>query len=452
VTLADVPASLDLIQLGHRLRAGATTSRDLTDSCLAAIETWNEAFGAFITVTRDSAVTAAAEADRELASGHDRGPLHGIPISLKDIINMSGVPTTAASNVRPKVPAAADAVVTARLKAAGAVIVGKTNLHEFALGTTSDLSAYGPVRNPADRSRSAGGSSGGAAVSVVMGMAVAAIGTDTGGSIRIPAAACGLVGLKPAFGEIPTDGVVPLSTSFDHVGPLASSVADAAAVYQVLARTAVRRVTPRPPKGLRLARLDGYLEAKLDAAVREAYESALGRLARAGVAISPRTLMRGDQCPATYFSIALAEAAAYHAPSLDTCPERYHPLTRERLEQGRRILAEQYLQALALQDMIRSDVDAALTNVDALVLPGLAIPAPILGTDTITIDGADEPVRAMMLRLTQPFNLSGHPAIVMPCGRTTDGLPLSLQLVGQPAGTAALLDVAAGVESLLREP
>jgi aspartyl-tRNA(Asn)/glutamyl-tRNA(Gln) amidotransferase subunit A len=187
-------------------------------------------------------------------------------------------------------------------------------------------------------------------------------------------------------------------------------------------------------------------------AVREAYESALERLARAGVTISSRTLSQGDKCPATYATIALAEAAAYHARSLDGCPERYHPLTRERLEQGRRILAEQYLQALTLQDAIRGDVDAALTDVDALVLPGLAIPAPVLGTDAITIDGAEEPVRALMLRLTQPFNLSGHPAIVMPCGRTPDGLPLSLQLVGQRAGTAALLDVAAGVESLLRHP
>jgi len=339
--------------------------------------------------------------------------------------------------------------VTRRLKAAGAVIVGKTNLHEFALGTTSDQSAYGTVRNPVDQTRSAGGSSGGAAVSVVMRMAVAAIGTDTGGSIRIPAAACGIVGLKPAFGEVPTDGVLPLSTSLDHVGPLAGSVADAAAVYQVLARTAARRLTPRAASGVRLGRLGGYIEAKLHPDVRAGYESALERITRAGVAIAPRQLAHADEIAPTYASISLAEGAAYHSATLDRSPERYRAVTRERLDQGRRILVETYLRALAAQDEIRGDVDAALTDVDALVLPGMAIPAPVLGTDNITIDGVDEPVRPMMLRLTQPFNLSGHPAIVLPCGRTSDGLPLSLQLVGHQAATAALLDVAAAVEAVL---
>jgi aspartyl-tRNA(Asn)/glutamyl-tRNA(Gln) amidotransferase subunit A len=450
VTLADVPVSPDLVQIGHQLRTGKTTSVRLTEDCLAAIDAGNSDFGVFITVTKEAALAAAREADRELAAGHDRGPLHGIPISLKDIIDVSGVATTAASNVRSTEPAAADAVVTLRLKAAGAVIVGKTNLHEFALGTTSDQSAYGPVRSPVDRSRSAGGSSGGAAVSVVMGMAVAAIGTDTGGSIRIPAAACGLVGLKPTAGEVPTDGVVPLSTTLDHVGPLARSVADAAAVYQVLARTAGRRLTPRAPDGLRLGRLGGYIEAKLHGDVRLGYDSTIDLLARAGVAIAQRNLAQADAIPATYATISMAEAAAYHAAWLDGCPERYRPITRERLEQGRRILAETYLRALTMRDAIRGDVDAALADVDALVLPGLAIPAPVLGIESIAIDGVEDPVRAMMLRLTQPFNLSGHPAIVLPCGRTSEGLPISLQLVGHQGATGALLDVAASVEATLR--
>jgi Asp-tRNA(Asn)/Glu-tRNA(Gln) amidotransferase A subunit family amidase len=449
VTLAEVPAALDLVRVGRALRSGGSTSVRLTEECLLAIATWNSALRAFITVSEERALDTAREADRELAAGYDRGPLHGIPISLKDIIDLAGTPTTAASDATSPDPVAADALVTRRLKASGAVIIGKTNLHEFALGTTSDQSAYGTVRNPLDQTRSAGGSSGGAAVSVVMRMAVAAIGTDTGGSIRIPAAACGIVGLKPAFGEVPTDGILPLSTSLDHVGPLAGSVADAAAVYQVLARTAARRLTPRAARGLRLGRLGGYMEAKLHPEVRAAYESAIERIARAGVAISPRQLAHADAVAPTYASISLAEGAACHSATLDRAPERYRAITRERLEQGRRILAETYLRALATQDEIRGDVDAALTDVDALVLPGMAIPAPVLGTDNITIDGIDELVRPMMLRLTQPFNLSGHPAIVLPCGRTTDGLPISLQLVGHKAATAALLDVAAGVEALL---
>jgi aspartyl-tRNA(Asn)/glutamyl-tRNA(Gln) amidotransferase subunit A len=284
-----------------------------------------------------------------------------------------------------------------------------------------------------------------------MRMAVAAIGTDTGGSVRIPAAACGLVGLKPAFGEVPTDGVLPLSTSLDHVGPLAGTVADAAAVYQILARTAVRRLTPRAPSGLRLGRLGGYIEAKLHPDVRAAYESAMDRIARAGVAVASRQLAHADAIAPTYATISMAEGAAYHAATLDRAPQGYRPITRERLQQGRQILAETYLRALVMQDEIRGDVDAALADVDALVLPGMAIPAPVLGNDNIGIDGVDEPVRPLMLRLTQPFNLSGHPAIVLPCGRTPDGLPVSLQLVGHKAATAALLDVAVGVETLLDE-
>jgi aspartyl-tRNA(Asn)/glutamyl-tRNA(Gln) amidotransferase subunit A len=449
VTVADVPGALDLVRIGRALRSGGTTSVRLTEECLLAIATWNSALRAFITVSEERALDTAREADRELAGGYDRGPLHGIPISLKDIIDLAGTPTTAASDATSRDPVAADALVTRRLKAAGAVIVGKTNLHEFALGTTSDQSAYGTIRNPLDQTRSAGGSSGGAAVSVVMRMAVAAIGTDTGGSIRIPAAACGLVGLKPAFGEVPTDGVMPLSTSLDHVGPLAGSVADAAAVYQVLARTAARRLAPRAATGLRLGRLGGYIEAKLHPDVRAGYESAIERITAAGVAIAPRLLAHADAVAPTYASISLAEGAAYHSAMLDRAPQGYRAITRERLEQGRRILAETYLRALATQDEIRGDVDAALADVDALVLPGMAIPAPVLGTDNITIDGSDEPVRPMMLRLTQPFNLSGHPAIVLPCGRTADGLPVSLQLVGHKAATAALLDVAASVEALL---
>ena len=449
MTLADVPAALDLVRSGHALRSGDTTSVRLTEECLLAIATWNSALRAFITISEERALDTAREADRELAAGYDRGPLHGIPISLKDIIDLAGTPTTAASEATSRDPVPSDAVVTRRLKAAGAVIVGKTNLHEFALGTTSDQSAYGIVRNPLDQTRSAGGSSGGAAVSVVMRMAVAAIGTDTGGSVRIPAAACGIVGLKPAFGEVPTDGVMPLSTTLDHVGPLAASVADAAAVYQVLARTAARRLTPRSPTGLRLGRLGGYIEAKLHPDVRTSYESAIERIRSAGAVVMPRQLAHADAVASTYATISLAEGAAYHSTTLERTPERYRAITRERLQQGRQILAETYLRALMAQDEIRGDVDAALADVDALVLPGLAIPAPVLGTDTIAIDGVDEPVRPLMLRLTQPFNLSGHPAIVLPCGRTSDGLPVSLQLVGHKAATAALLDVAAGVETLL---
>jgi aspartyl-tRNA(Asn)/glutamyl-tRNA(Gln) amidotransferase subunit A len=444
--VADDLTALDLVTAGHRLRSGALTSVALTEACLAQIAARNEELRAFITVTPDSALAAAHDADRELRDGHDRGPLQGIPISLKDLIDVAGVPTTAASRVTGDRPAPADAIVTSRLKAAGAVLVGKTNLHEFALGTTSEETAFGAVRNPHDTARSAGGSSGGSAVSVVTGMSLATVGTDTGGSIRIPSAACGLVGFKPAFGEVPCDGVVPLSSTLDHVGPLARTVADAAAMFHVLARSAPRSPVVRKPATVRLGRLRGYFEARLEPAVRTGYEAALESIEKAGVAVSDVNVPHAADTTAIYLGILLAEAAAYHAATLEQCPELYSPPVRIRLEMGRYILAEDYLRARRGQEVLRRDIGAALADVDALVLPGMSIVAPPLGAESVAIDDVAEPVRALMLRLTQPFNVSGHPAIVLPCG-TPGSLPVSLQLVG--ARSVSLLDVAAGVEAIL---
>jgi len=445
--VADDPTTLDLVTAGRRMRTGALSATALTEACLAQIAARNDQLRAFITVTSDAALAAAQDADRDFRAGHDRGPLQGIPVSLKDLVDVAGVPTTAASRVIGNRPAAADAVVTSRLKAAGAVLVGKTNLHEFALGTTSEDTAFGAVRNPHDVSRSAGGSSGGSAASVVAGMALATVGTDTGGSIRIPSAACGLVGFKPAFGEVPCDGVVPLSTTFDHVGPLTRTVADAAAMYHVLARSAPRSPVVRRPSTLRLGRLRGFYEARLETAVKAGYEDAIASIEKAGVAVTEVTMPHAADVAAIYLGILLGEAGAYHATTLDQCPELYSPAVRQRLEMGRYILAEDYLRARRGQDVLRREIERALADVDALMLPGMAIVAPPLGAETVAIDGISEPVRALMLRLTQPFNVSGHPAIVLPCG-PAGSLPVSLQLVG--ARSVALLDVAAGIEAILR--
>ncbi len=446
--VADDPTALDLVTAGRHLRAGELSSVALTEACLAQIAARNEELHAFITVTAESARAAARDADRELGAGHDRGPLHGIPISLKDLIDVAGVPTTAASRVTGDRAAIADAVVTSRLKAAGAVLVGKTNLHEFALGTTSEDTAFGAVRNPRDLTRSAGGSSGGSAASIVAGMSLATVGTDTGGSIRIPSAACGLVGFKPAFSEVPCDGVVPLSTTLDHVGPLARTVADAAAMFHALARSAPRPPVVRKPTTLRLGRLRGHFELRLEPVVRTGYEVALEAIVRAGVAVSDVDVPHAGDIAAIYLGILLPEAAAYHATTLEQCPELYSPAVRLRLEMGRYFLAEDYLRARRGQEVLRRDVDAALADVDALILPGMSIVAPPLGAETVAIDGVAEPVRALMLRLTQPFNVTGHPAIVLPCGKSSS-LPVSLQLVG--TRSVALLDVAAGIESILRQ-
>jgi aspartyl-tRNA(Asn)/glutamyl-tRNA(Gln) amidotransferase subunit A len=444
-----VAPDLDIVTAGRLLRAGELSARDLTAACLARIEQLNASLRAFITVTTDEALEAAAAADAELSAGHDRGPLHGIPISIKDLVHQRGTPTTAASRVLDGGPAEADAPLTARLRRAGAILVGKTNLHEFAMGTLSDESAFGAVRHPLDPSRSPGGSSGGSAVAVATGMSLASIGTDTGGSIRIPAAACGLVGLKPAYGEVPTEGVIPLSRTLDHAGPLTRSVADAALVYSALVDQPVP-ASPSPARlpGRRVGVLVGYFTDRLDRGVRAAFDRACGRLSAAGATLADVTLQHADTIAAIYFGILFPEAAAYHAAALEVRGHRYIPAIRQQLEAGRFVTGEDYVRAMIGRDAIRAAVERLLESHDALLLPGMAITAPTIGTATVLIDGTAEPVRNLMLRLTQPFNISGHPAIVIPSGTDERGLPCSVQLVGR--STQELLAFALSCEPHIR--
>ncbi len=438
--------------LGRALRAGDATAESVTEQCLQQIAARNPSINAFITVLADAALAQARDADRELAAGRDRGPLHGVPISLKDILDVEGTPTTAASRVREDHVASEDAPVVAHLRAAGAVFVGKTNLHEFALGTTNEDSAYGPVTHPLDPNRSPGGSSGGSAASVLAGMAFASIGTDTGGSIRIPSAACGLVGLKPAIGEISTDGVVPLSRTMDHVGPLCRSVEDAALVYHALKGDerpgALLTVESRAnARGMRVGLLGGYFTALLDPQVRSSFDAACSRLREAGAVLDDVEIGHAHDVSAIYVHIVLAEAAAYHAKTLESRPESYTTNVRLRLEMGRYILAEDYVRALRGRDLLRREVDQALAGRDALLLPSLPVPATRLGAAMVRVNGVEEPVRNITLRLTQLFNDTGHPAISIPCGTTMDGLPIGAQLVG--SDTPGLLRTAQTLERYL---
>ncbi len=439
-----------ITELGPLVAAGRLSSESLTRACLAEIEAHDGALNAFITVLGANAIAQARTLDAEIAAGRYRGPLHGMPISLKDLIDQEGVPTTAASRVREDHVAERDAPVTARLRAAGAVLLGKTNLHEFAFGTTSDDTAFGAVRNPHDPSRSPGGSSGGSAVAIVTGMSVASIGTDTGGSIRIPSAACGTVGLKPAWGEVPCEGVVPLSPSLDHVGPLARSVADAWLIYLVLCGqpTASRWPLParRSIKGLRLGVPRQYFHDILDADVRERFAASLAWLRQAGAHTADVVIPHAGGAAPVYLHVTLPEAAAYHAAALAASPERYTKNVRLRLEMGRYVLAEDYVRAQAARAVLRREVDAALDGCDALVLPTLPIPAPPVGASIVGVAGSPQPVRGMMLRLTQLFSLTGHPAISMPIGDTPAGLPCGLQLVGRLDDTEGLLATAAACE------
>jgi aspartyl-tRNA(Asn)/glutamyl-tRNA(Gln) amidotransferase subunit A len=444
-----MPAEVQtLTHLARLLQTRTMTSEEVTNACLARIESRDSTINAYITVLAEGARAQARDADREIAAGRYRGPLHGVPISLKDLIDLRGTPTTAASRVRAEHIAVDDALVTKRLRDAGAVFVGKTNLHEFAFGTTNEDSAYGPVHHPLDLSRSPGGSSGGSAASVLADMAVTSIGTDTGGSIRIPSSVCGLVGLKPAVGEIPTDGVVPLSALLDHVGPISRSVDDAAVVYHALRGVpAPPPVTARDLRGLRFGIPRPYFLALMDPQVGAIFEQTCERLARAGVVLEDVVIPHAGEVAAIYLHIVLPEAAAYHAATLESRPDDYSPNVRLRLEMGRYILAEDYMRALYGREALIDDVNRALEGRDGLLLPTMPITAPKLGAATVSIGGIDEPVRNAMLRLTQLFNITGHAAITLPCGKSGEGLPVGAQIVH--ARTSSLLEIAASVERVL---
>ena len=443
-----VPLTIETF--ARRLRAGETSSTQVVEDCLRRIDADNPRLNAFIQILAEDARRQAAEADRELANGVDRGPLHGVPVSVKDVFDIAGTVTTAASRVREGIVASRDALAVTRLRRAGAVIVGKTNLHEFAFGTTNEDSAFGPARNPLDDTRSPGGSSGGSAASIVAGMALATLGTDTGGSIRIPAAACGLVGLKPGYDELPADGVVPLSRTLDHVGPLTATVTDAWHMLHALRdRAPAKPLSVTPVRSLRLGVPRQYFCDVLDDDVRCAFATALDTLRSEGATLAEVDVPHASLIASIYLHIVFGDAAAYHADALDTMPDKYTPNVRLRLEMARYVTAEDYVRALDGRRVLRREVDSSLSGIDALVLPTLPIVAPPIGVVTVQIGERHEPVRNLMLRLTQLFNLTGHPAITLPCGASASGLPCGLQLVGVTGQTDNLLHLAAGVEQTL---
>jgi len=422
----------------------------VTERCLERITEQNRTLNAFVSVLDDDAVAQAKKADQEIAAGRYRGPLHGIPISLKDIIDLRNAPTTAASRVRDGHIARRDATVVGRLREAGAIFIGKTNLHEFALGTTNEDSAYGPVLHPLDSTRSPGGSSGGSAASVLAGMAYASIGTDTGGSIRIPSSACGLVGLKATIGELPTDGIVPLSETLDHVGPMCLSVEDTALLYGVLRGISnPEPLASRDVRGMRFGIPRAYFLDLLDAQVAARFDEACERLRTAGAILDDVMIRHTKEIGTIYVHIALPEAAAYHAATLDSRPQDYTENVRLRLEMGRYILAEDYVRAQRGRHALTREVREALGGRDGLLLPSMPVPATRLGVPTVSIGGTEETVRNITLRLTQLFNITGHPAISLPCGRTDEGLPVGLQIVGTRNRTPELLQVAASLERTL---
>jgi aspartyl-tRNA(Asn)/glutamyl-tRNA(Gln) amidotransferase subunit A len=450
---------LTIENLSARIRGGEISPVELTRDCLERIEKLNPKLNAYITVLADSALDEARRGEQEILHGDYRGPLHGIPIGLKDILDTAGAHTTVASAVfKDRVPTE-DAEVVRRLRAAGAVILGKQNLHEFAYGGSSLISFYGEVRNPWDTARVAGGSSGGSAASVAAGMGLAAVGTDTAGSVRLPAAYCGVVGLKPTYGRVSARGVVPLSWSFDHVGPITNSVYDAALMLQVLAgydagdpasmdvavsdyaRELEARRSGESLRGLRVGVPRAFFFEGLDPEVAEAVEKAILVFRELGAEVRDDVRLEVS----TDRTLSSAESWAYHEPFVAGSPELYQPATLARIKSGEKITADAAARAKQELSASREAIGKTFDELDILLTPTVPIAPPHIA-DLQKNPDTLRPVELMMLRNTRPFNVWGIPAISVPCGLTKDGMPIGLQLAAGPWREGVVLRAANAYE------
>ena len=452
---------LSIAEAGDQLRCRALSPVELTRAYLERIQRQDGDLLAYITVLPAQAMATARAAEQEIAQGHYRGPLHGIPIALKDLVMTRGIRTTCGSRILGAWVPEADATVARRLSEAGAILLGKLNMHEFAYGPTGVNPHYGTPRNPWDRTRMPGGSSSGSGVAVAADLCAGALGTDTGGSVRIPAALCGIVGLKPTYGRVSRAGVIPLAWSLDHVGPMTRTVADAALLLQVLAghdpadpSTAAvpvpeyRRALEGEIRGLRLGLPKDLFFERLDPEVRAAVLAAARSLEGLGASVEEVPLPRIAHAGPASFAIIAAEATAYHEPYLKIRAAEYGADVRARLTTGQFVLATQYLKAQRARQVIRAEVDATLRQVHALLFPTTPIPAPPLEARGVTVDGLTEDVRGWLIRCTRPINVTGHPALSVPCGFTSGGLPIGLQLVGRYFDEATLLRIGHAFEAV----
>jgi aspartyl-tRNA(Asn)/glutamyl-tRNA(Gln) amidotransferase subunit A len=436
---------------------------EMTKLILDRIAQLNPKLNAYITVTHDLALEQAKKAEAELFAPRGRkgrrdlGALHGVPISLKDNIYTEGVRTTAGSKILKDFVPLHDAPVVTRLKEAGAVIIGKTNMHEFAYGATTNNPHYGPARNPWDASRIPGGSSGGSAVAVAAGLCYGSIGTDTGGSIRIPSALCGVAGLKPTLHHVSVDGIIPLSTSLDTAGPLARSACDAAVLLRAIAGPGLfpggpwstRKILPKPRK-IRLGLPKEFFFDVISSDVRTVFDAALNNLRRLGAQIKEISIPSLSTTEDAGNQIAWPEATHFHQQS-GWFPKRaaeYGEDVRGRLEMGGKISATVYLEGLAMRERFIHELSSKMRDagVDALVVPTTPIAAPLIEEETSRIAEKDYPARALLLRLNRPANLAGVPAISIPCGFTASHLPVGLQFIGLHTSELTLLQIAHAYE------
>jgi len=445
----------DAVDLAEAIRVRRVTGRETTLAALARVSARDPALNCFTAVLAEQALRDAERVDELVAAGLDPGPLAGVPFAVKNLFDVAGLVTLAGSKINAgDQPAPRDATVVGRLRAAGAVLVGALNMDEYAFGFTTENTHYGPTRNPHDETRVPGGSSGGSAAAVAGGLVPLSLGSDTNGSIRVPAALCGVYGLKPTYGRLSRSGAALFGISFDHVGPLAASVRDLAAAYDVMQGAdptdpvcAGRAVEPCGPRlgegigGLRIAVADGHFASKGEPAVLAAVASVAKALGASGRA----TIPENDRARAAAAIITASEGASLHMEDLKTRPFDFDPMTRDRFLAGALVPGALYVRAQRFRAWYRERVREVFREVDVLLAPTTPFPALRIGQDTIMVDGVTMLARPMLGHYTQPLSFIGLPVISVPVAGGGP-LPLGVQLVAAPWNEAALFRVAAALE------
>jgi aspartyl-tRNA(Asn)/glutamyl-tRNA(Gln) amidotransferase subunit A len=459
---ADV-LSFSITELARRLESHELSVVEVVEDCISRINEINTTLNAFVTLSTDQARHAAKIADNEIRVGKYRGPLHGVPVGIKDMVNTSGIRTTYGSLIFKSNIPEKDAVVVSRLKEAGAIVLGKTNTHEFAFGVTTDNVHYGATRNPWALDRIAGGSSGGSAAAVASFMCYGAVGTDTGGSIRIPSAFCGLVGLKPTYGLVSTTDVFPLAMSLDHVGPITRSATDAALMLQTMAG-----FDPDDPRSLNASIPnfqnieDSIGEAKvavcpdlipeiMDRSERLAYESAISKIENLGARVLEKRIKTPQQIERASTTLMSAEAAVQHSQLLREHSDKYGVNVIGRFKAGQKITTAEYIEALRNREEISREIELIFQDADFLLTPSVQILPSRIGEDNIRVDGKEVNVILGCVCFTRLANITGIPAITLPYGYSDDGLPLSIQLMAPKLHEKNLLNLAYTIEKATPE-
>lgn len=450
---------MSIKDLAERIRSREVTSAEVTEVILERIKRMDSKLKSFITVTGEEARMEAKIADDEIRAGKYRGPLHGVPVAVKDVIAARDTPTTAASKVLAENVTDYDAESVARMKNAGCVFLGKLNMHEFAYGGSGEESYYGAIRNPWNPEYISGGSSSGSAAAVAAGICQGALGTDTGGSIRIPSNFCGVVGLKPTYGRVSRHGVIPVSWALDHVGPVTRTVEDAAVMLEIISgpdpkdTTCSRRPVPnffqkltKNVKGLRAAILKRYFDDCVNLEVRRNVEKAVSILESMGVKTEDIQIPNIEHTAVTTNILMACEATTYHEKWLKTRPEDYSPMVRTRLEVGYFYMATHYIKALKLREWFKRIFSKALKNNDVILSPSCPISPFKIDQKTINVNGKDVDPRPYIAMCTRVHDLTGFPAMSIPCGFTSDGFPIGLQISGRPFDEETVLRTAFAYE------